>query len=179
MLQKSTMLKTVEPFFLNPTKEHYLKDISRKIGIAHTSIKINLDELVKRGLIKRKVEKKGKRKFPIYKAELNSKIFKTYKMLHNLTALIESGLIIYIGEKAMPKAVAVFGSYQRGEDIETSDVDIFVECKREELNLAQFEKKLGRKIQLHFNNNFLSYPKELKNNIINGIVLSGFLEGYT
>ena len=53
-----------------------------------------------------------------------------------------------------------------------------IECKKEELDLAKFEKKLSRKIELHFNERFISYPKELKNNIMNGIVLSGFLEGY-
>ena len=59
-----------------------------------------------------------------------------------------------------------------------SKIDLFVECKKEELNLEKFEKKLGRKIELHFNEDFTLFPKELKNNIINGIVLSGFLEGY-
>ena len=43
---------------------------------------------------------------------------------------------------------------------------------------SSFEKKLGRKIELHFNDTFNSYSKELKNNIINGMVLGGFLEGY-
>ena len=78
----------------------------------------------------------------------------------------------------MPKTIVLFGSYRRGEDVEESDIDIFLECKKENVNVERFEKKLGRKIQLHFQENFNAYPKELKNNIINGIVLSGFLEGY-
>ena len=53
-----------------------------------------------------------------------------------------------------------------------------VECKKEELDLSRFENKLGRRIQVHFKENFNAYPKELKNNIINGAVVSGFLEGY-
>ena len=72
----------------------------------------------------------------------------------------------------------MFGSYRRGEDVESSDIDIFVECADEPVNVAQFEKKLGRKIELHFKEDFTAYSKELKNNLINGIVLSGFLEGY-
>ena len=55
---------------------------------------------------------------------------------------------------------------------------MFIECKEKELDIKPFEKKLARKIELHFNENFNLYSKELKNNIINGIVLSGFLEGY-
>ena len=78
----------------------------------------------------------------------------------------------------MPKSIVLFGSYQKGEDSENSDIDLFVECDKEELDVKIFEKKLGRKIELHFKKDFTLYPKELKNNIINGIVLSGFLEGY-
>lgn len=178
MLQKSSTLRTVEIFFVNPTKKNYLMDISRNIGLAHTSVKKNLDKLVKLGLVIESVEKKGGRKFPIYQANIDNRLFKEYKMIYNLTTLLESGVIKFMEEKLMPKSIIVFGSYQRGEDTENSDIDIFVECKEEELNLDKFKKKLDRNIQLHFKENFSSYPKELKNNIINGIVVSGFLEGY-
>ncbi len=178
MLQKSSILKTSEIFFVSPNKKHYLMDISRSIGLAHTSVKKNLDKLVKLGLIIESIEEKGRRKFPLYKANTDNRLFKEYKMVYNLSSLLESGVIEFIEEKLMPKSIVLFGSYQRGEDIENSDIDIFVECKEEELTLNKFEKKLGRKIQLHFKENFTLYPKELKNNIINGIVVRGFLEGY-
>ncbi len=178
MLQKSSMLRTAEFFFVNPSKEQYLMDISRNIGLAHTSIKKNLKGLVKSGIIREYSEKKGGRLFPVYRANLDNKLFKRYKRIHNLSAILESGLVDFIEEKLIPKSVVLFGSYSGGEDTETSDVDLFVECKKEELNLKIFEKKLGRKIELHFKEKFNLYPEELKNNIINGIVLSGFLEGY-
>ncbi len=178
MLQKSSMLRTAEIFFVNPTKKNYLMDISRNIGLAHTSVKKNLDKLVKLELITESVEKRGGRKFPLYRANLDNKTFKKYKIIYNISSILESKLIEFIEEKLMPKSIVLFGSYQRGEDIENSDIDIFIECKKEELDISSFEKKLGRKIELHFNNNFNSYPKELKNNIVNGMVLSGFLEGY-
>jgi|SRR3989344_4457930 len=178
MLQKSSISRTAEIFFLHPTKSQYLMDISRKINIAHTSVKKNLDELVRLGIITESVEKKGSRKFPIYKASRESRLFKKYKLLYNLTAILESGIIEFIEEKLSPKSIILFGSYQKGEDTESSDIDLFVECSQEKLQLEKFEKKLMRKIQLHFNKCFTSYPKELKNNIMNGITLSGFLEGY-
>jgi len=178
MLQKSSMFRTIETFFINPTKKHYLMDISRTIGLAHTSVKKNLDELINLGLIVGSVDKKGDRKFPLFKANLDNKLFKNYKMIYNISVLFESKLVDFIDEKLMPKTIVLFGSYQRGEDIEKSDIDLFVECKKHHLEISSFEKKLGRKIELHFNDNFSSYSKELKNNIINGLVLSGFLEGY-
>ena len=42
--------------------------------------------------------------------------------------------------------------------------------------IKNYEKLIGRKIQLHFKEDFNKYAKELKNNIINGIVLVGYLE---
>ncbi len=178
MLQKSSIEQTRAFFFDSPTRGHSLMEISTVIGIAHTSIKQNLKELVKDGLIAESIEKKGKRKFPVYTAERNAKKFQQQKIIHNLSALLDSLLIDFLEDKLAPKAIVLFGSYRRGEDIETSDINIFVECKQEDIDLKQFEKKLKRKIEIHFQQNFLSYIKELRNNILNGIVLRGFLEGY-
>lgn len=178
MLQKSSIVRTAEIFFVNPNKKHYLMEVSRTIGLAHTSVKKNLINLVKSGLIIELVEKKGGRKFPIYKANRDNKNFKKYKTIYNISSILESKLVGFIEEKLMPKSIVLFGSYQRGEDTEKSDIDLFIECKKKELDLNPFEKKLKRKVELHFKENFTSYPDELKNNIINGMVLSGFLEGY-
>ncbi len=176
MLQKNNMWKTAGVFFDAPTKNHYLIEISRDINLAHTSVKKNIDKLLKSGLIKESCERKGKRDFPVYKADMDNKDYKKYKRIYNLISIWDAAG--FIEEKLMPKSIVLFGSYQKGEDIEDSDVDIFAECKEETLDFKKFEKKIKRKIQLHFNDNFNNYPKELKNNIINGVVLSGYLEGY-
>lgn len=168
----------LEVFFIEPSKEHYLMNISRTINIAHTSVKQNLIKLVKRGLINQETQRKGKRNFPVYKANKDNKEFKRYKMIYNITSLLESRLIDFLEEKIAPKAIILFGSYRRGEDLEDSDIDIFIEGIEEKIDLKIFEKKLKRKIQLHFKKDFNTYPKELKNNIINGILLQGFLEAY-
>ena len=178
MLQKSNMVRTIEIFFINPSKNYSLMEISKTIKLAHTSVKKNLKKLIGEGLITKSIEKKGKRKFPIYKASLDSKNFKKYKIVYNLYSLLESGLIEFVEEKLMPKSIVLFGSYSRGEDIGESDIDLFVECNKEQLDLKSFEKKLGRTIQINFREDFTLYSKELKNNIINGITLRGFLEGY-
>lgn len=178
MLQKSNTSRVEEVFFISPTKEHYLMDISRNVKLAHTSVKRNLKKLVRDGLIKELLEKRGKRKFPIYKANLGSKLYKIHKIVYNFSSLFQSGLIEFIEGKLSPKSIVLFGSFQRGEDTENSDIDLFVECKKKDLDFSDFEKKLKRKVEIHFNEDFTSYSKELKNNIINGVILSGFLEGY-
>jgi predicted nucleotidyltransferase len=178
MIQKCNISETAGLFFSNPSKTYYLMEISRKIKLAHTSVKKNLYLLKKYGIITETIEKKGKRKYPLYKANINSEEFRKQKKIFNYQSLMESGLVNYIGEKLMPKSIVLFGSFQKGEDFEDSDIDLFVECKKEQIELKLFEKLLNRKIELHFNDNFNNYPKELKNNIANGIVVYGFLEAY-
>lgn len=176
MLQKCSIYKTLEIFFQYPTKNFSVREISRRINLAHTSVKNNLKKLENSKLIKEKKEKKNTRIFPYYCANYQNKRFTKEKKYYNLKSLEESKLIDYINNQIMPKCIVIFGSFQIGEDIENSDIDVFVESEEEKLDINRFEKKLNRKIQLHFRKSFNNLPKELKNNIINGIVISGFLE---
>jgi len=178
MLQNSSMTKIAETFFNEPTKPHYLIEISKKSKLAHTSAKSYLISLKKNGIIQETIEKKGKRNFPIYMANLANPKYKLYKKLFNLNKILDSGLVDFLRDKFMPRTIILFGSYSRGEDVENSDIDIFVEAKKQEVNLQQFENKLKRKISLHFNENFNNYSKELKNNIINGEILYGYLDAF-
>ena len=54
MLQKCSLLRVFRVFAEEPMKIHYVKEISRKIGLAHTSVKKHLNELEKEELILRK-----------------------------------------------------------------------------------------------------------------------------
>jgi predicted nucleotidyltransferase len=175
MLQICSRDKVLNVFFLEPSKKHYLKEISKKIKIAHTSVKKILNELLKEKIIIEETERKGKRSFPLFYSNLENENFKNLKRLNNLKGIYDSRLIEYL-EEFMPKLVVLFGSYFRGEDIEDSDIDFFVEMKESEVDLKKFEKKLGRKINILFEENFNTLPGELKENIINGIVLQGVLE---
>lgn len=178
MLQKYNMFNVAGLFFDNPNKEFYLKEISKLSGIAHTSIKKYLNDLIKLGIVIDRNEKKGKRKFPYYKANKSSNEYIKYKKVYNHHKIHESGIIEYLKSELMPKVIILFGSYLRGENDLESDIDIYVQSKKTDIQLNRFERKLGHNVQLHFNEDFKNYPKELKNNIINGLVLYGYLNIY-
>ena len=178
MLQECSIIKVAAVFFNEPTSPHYLKEISQKANIAHTSVKSYLIQMKKQSLLKESLQKKGKRYFPIYQANLESKQYRRYKQLYNLLKLQESGLIDSLQDQLMPRSMVLFGSYSRGEDVEDSDIDIFLESKKAEFDIGTFEKKLNRKVQLHFKEHFAEYPPELKNNIINGFLLSGYVKAF-
>lgn len=180
MLQESTIWNVKGVFFKEPTQEHYLKEISRKAKVAHTVVKKHLDKFIREGIIKKTIQKKGSRNFPVYKANINGGMYRKEKRHYNLHNIGFYGLKVYLNNKLMPKTIVLFGSYARGEDTEESDIDIFVECKKQDIKLDQYEKyhELNRKIQLHFKKDFKEFSREMKNNIINGIVLRGYLEAF-
>ncbi len=178
MLQKYNIFKVAKVFFLEPSKEHYLKEISKKSSLAHTSVKKVLQDLKNKGIIKEKIYTRESRKFPVYFVDTENKNYKHNKKLFNLDRIFSSGLIENLKEKLMPQCIVLFGSYLRGEDIEESDIDLFIESEKENIDLKKFEKKLGRKIQLHFKKNFNEYNSEMKNNILNGTVIYGYLEAF-
>ena len=163
-------------FFSQPTRKHYLKEISVECGLAHTSVKCYLETLKKESIIKESSEKRGERTFPLYSANLSSDSYKRQKTINNIIRILDSGLIRHITDKTVPNSIILFGSYSRGEDTEDSDIDLFVEAKNQDLDVREFEGMLDRRIQIHFKEDISMYPKELKNSIINGFTLFGSIE---
>jgi len=75
-----------------------------------------------------------------------------------------------------PEAIILFGSYSRGEDTETSDIDLAVATtKKLSLNLTLYEKKLKRKISIH-EITLEKVSEEFLNNLANGLVITGYLK---
>lgn len=164
ILQKCSIWRVAEIFFLEPTKVHYVKEISKKIKLAHTSVKKHILELVKLGLVE-----ETSQVFKGYKAVRENPEFIFQKKISNLIMLKNSGLIEDLKEH-YPKSIILFGSYDKGEDIESSDIDIFVNCKKFKVNLTDFEKYLNRNIHLLFKE---ETTKSLVESINQGSILFG------
>ena len=171
LLQDYSLFKVLNVFFDDPVKDFQLREISRQIKLHHKSVAIYIRKLLKLGLIKLNT----KTLYESYNANSESHMFLHYKKSINLIKIYDSGLVEYLYEKLMPSCIVAFGSYAKGADIKDSDIDIFLETKEEKIDVAKYEDKLGRKIQLVFEKNINDLTKELRNNIINGIVLNGNL----
>ncbi len=171
LLKDCTLLKVLDVFFDDPLKDFQLREISRVIKLHHKSVLIYINQLLKLGLIKTNT----KTLYKSYNANTENQMFQVYKKIINQMKIYESGLIDYLYEKLMPNVIILFGGYAKGTDIKTSDIDLFIEAKEEKINIIKFEEKLGRKIHLVFEKDVNNLSKELKNNIINGVILSGNL----
>ena len=172
MLQKNNKYKLLKIFLFNPTEEFRLRELSRLSKISPPSVMAYLKEFEKEGLIK-SFKKRG---VPFYKSEIDGEKFREYKKISILFELNDSGLTDFLWDELSPKAIILYGSFAKGESLEESDIDLFIIGKEKKIRLEEFEKKLERKIHLMFDDNPKNIPNELKNNLINGIVLKGYLK---
>jgi len=163
-----------EYFCLNPTVKLRVRQIERIVKVPLPSVIRYTKELEQEGFLQRIVV--GGVTF--YSANRVLPQFLLEKKLFNLRQLLRSELIDFLKEELNNPVVIVFGSYVRGEDVEGSDIDLYVETvTKKKITVEKYEKVLGRKIQLFIYSKLNKVEnKELANNIINGIVLQGFVE---
>ena len=160
----------LEFLFDHPRGSFNGREVARELGVSAPAVKKAIKYLVEEELIN--VEKKV-----ILDIRLNfeNPFVMRLKKLHNLSKIFDSGVVDYIYDVCLPNSIILFGSYSLGEDLENSDIDIFVESKSKKLDLKDYEKFLKRDISIFFEGDFSKLSKELRNNIVNGVVLKGYL----
>ena len=165
-----------EYFFMNPTAKLRVRQMERELKLPLPSVIRYTKELVKDGMLNKAVISG----VAFYTADRAYKRFLVKKQLFNIGSLYESKLIDSLVLKYSNPAIVLFGSYSKGEDIEGSDIDLYIETpSKTTIELDEFEKKLQRKIQLFIYKNIRQVKnKELANNILNGIVLNSFVEAF-
>ena len=174
MKRKDTKNKIKEYFFLNPTTKLRVRQIERHAKVFLPSVVRYTKELENEKILK----KSQIANIRVYSADRISKQFLLEKRLFNIQQLFSSGLIPFLVEQLSNPTIVVFGSYSKGEDIEQSDIDIYVEFpSKKKVILDKFEKIFQKKIQIFICKNIQDVEnKELANNIVNGTTLNGFLE---
>lgn len=172
MLEKYNRYKLLKLFLDSPTDSFRLREIARLTKISPPSVMNYLKEFEKESLI----NKQTKRKVPFYTALRDNPQFILYKKIGIIFELNQCGLVSHIWDKLSPQAIVLYGSFAKGESIENSDIDLFILGKNKNMELVDFEKKLNKKVHLFFKESLKEIPNELKNNILNGIILKGYLK---
>ena len=174
MKNKNIKQIIIDYFFINPTAKLRVREMERILKLPLPSIIRYCRELEKEKILS--IIKTGSVMF--YTADRTSEKYLLEKRLYNIKTMYESGTVEYIKRELSNPAIVLFGSYAKGEDTEESDIDMYLETlSKRDLNLKKFEKTLKRKIQIfrHKNLKEIQNP-HLENNIINGILLNGFVE---
>ena len=166
--------KIKEYFFVNPTSKLRVRQIERELRLPLPSVIRYCRELEKEGIIKKELVSG----ISTYSADRISKSYITGKRLFNLKSIFESGILEYLIKEYSNPVIVLFGSYSRGEDIENSDIDLYVETpSKKYIKLDGFATKLKRAIQVfNYSNIGQINNAHLRNNLVNGVVLNNFLE---
>ena len=179
MSKKIDKMQILKHFIEEPEREFHIRELAKITKTAPTTATVYLEDFKKENLL----EKSKSRNVILFKANLENPLFKEIKKHYNIINILKSGLLEYLNEQLnYPEAIILFGSYAKGENTKNSDIDLFILTEsKKEISLKQFEEKLIPEIQLFIYNkkelnNLKKINKDLLNNILNGIKLSGFIE---
>ncbi len=152
-----------------------LSDISKNLNVSVTAVSKSIKQLEEIKLIN--IEKDKKINLILVFLNRTNKRAIQLKRVENLKMIYKSGLSDYLEEEYLGATIILFGSYSKGEDTIQSDIDIAIIGRKEkQINLKKFEDILNRKIIINFYSKFLEIHKHLKENLCNGIILTGGVE---
>ena len=151
------------------------RQIAIALGVSQPAVTKALPNLEKENFILIKKDKETKR-WAIKLNMDNHKVMQL-KRVDNIKQVYESRFADFLEKEFAGATIILFGSYSRGDDTLNSDIDVAVIGRKNKLiNLEQFEKMLEREIRINFYDSFKDIHKNLKENLLNGIVLSGGIE---
>tara|TARA_Y100000310_G_C20688293_1_gene820537 strand:+ start:3534 stop:4040 length:507 start_codon:yes stop_codon:yes gene_type:complete len=154
-----------EYLFNNPSNTKTVRQISKNTNTPVTTTQRYLKVLKENNIIDKENNLK------------NTPYTKFLKTMFIIDKIHTSGLLDYLTEKLTPDTIILFGSIRKGEYTKESDLDMFIQTStKKKLSLSKFENTLNHKIDLFIESNISNLPKQLQNNIINGIKLQGYLK---
>ncbi|MEK6815989.1 MAG: nucleotidyltransferase domain-containing protein [Nanoarchaeota archaeon] len=168
---KNNGYMVLELFIKHPVKDFSVRGIARDLGMSHATVLSYIGEIERLGLVR----KNSSTLYPTYYANTEGSRYRMYKRDWLIFLISESGLINHVQSETFASSIVLFGSGAKATFTENSDIDIFVEAKEKKLNLSKYERKLGHKVNLLFDASINNLSRELRNNIINGIVFYGFI----
>ena len=143
----------------------YEREIVEDTDVSRSAVNLACNALYQAGLLTR--EQRGRMNF--YAVADRHPFVRQFKVLDTIARL--EPLLAKL--QPLSRRIVLFGSCAKGEYDAESDIDLCIIGSETKLNFDKF--KLNHKIQLFFFSKLSEIPKNLKQNIINGVKLYGFL----
>ncbi len=163
-------------FFNQPTKHWHFEDIIEKADISRPQAALWLKKFMEQRLINR-VKTKGK--MPYYLADVSNNNYQLKKRLFILNIFEKSGFLGHLISLQKAKTIILFGSMNRWDWHENSDVDLFIYGDSEGFQKERYRDKLHRDIEIFM----FKDRKELKDikygllrEIVEGYLIKGSLD---
>jgi len=140
------ILKALEFFIIDPYREIYLREFSRKLKISPNTAQRFLNLFLKEDLITE--ERKANLRY--FKANLNNIVFRNIKLTHSLKKIKDTGLIDHL--KKDSSSVILFGSIAKGLDDKNSDIDLVCIGNKKNINITEIQEKINQELNIHIFN---------------------------
>lgn len=163
----------LELFYNESSKQWHFDDIVKKSRMSRDKVNKWLKRFVREGII-RKV--KPDRKMPYYIANFNNYSYKVKKKIYAIQELYKCGLMNHLFELDGAKTIVIFGSFSRADWHTDSDIDLFIYGNNTNFNKGEYEKILGREIQV-FNAQNTSDLKKMGVGLIKNIIKGDLIKG--
>lgn len=155
------IFKDIKPFFEDVFRETSVREYARIRKVSPPTASSLLKRLAEEQVL-------------IMRKDRNLLLFRANKEFFLFRDLAISFWKYVIGEAFKPlredllyKRLILFGSVQKVENTSNSDIDIFINIPRKNIDLLVVEKALKRKVQLHFSDSLRN--EHLKKNIEKGV----------
>ena len=170
-----TQLEIIRFLFLKAGMSFNARALATALDVSQPAISKAIPSIRKHGIINTQKDKDSGR----WLIELNrdEPWVMELKRADNLRLVYESGLSGFLEQEFPGGTIILFGSFSRGDDTVESDIDIAIIGRKEkEVRLETYEKILGKRIVINFYSSLKDIHKDLRENLCNGIVLTGGIE---
>lgn len=162
-LGKKVEIEVLKPYTTSPSGKFHLRELARKLGMNHTSLRPHLNSLKSKGIIKEKTEGRNRvfylnqtsKLLPYYlvqaEADRTFEFLKDKKEIMSLWKGFENK--IDLKQRVEIDLLVLFGSFVRGDETEESDIDLFLSAPEKtsievEKVLQSLESVVGRSINV-------------------------------
>lgn len=164
------IFNNLKPFFEDCYRRVNVREYAKLVSISPPTASTLLNKYEKSNLL----IKEKNRNYLFFHANNKEKQFVELSKIYWAERL--KTVIEHLKKELVSPAIVLFGSLSKAETKSDSDVDLAIFTNKKNINLAKFEEKLGRNIQIFWFKSVRDIEsKELANNILNGYLLMGRL----
>ncbi len=134
----------LKPFFENVKGKYSVREYARLVNVSPPTASKILKTLVDENILI--LVDSGFYLF--FSVNFDNSLFKDLHKSYWRSALREE--LLKIHDVFLFRKIILFGSIQKGENLLESDIDLFIDMPKKEINLDKLGKKFNKVIQLHF-----------------------------
>lgn len=154
LFTSKTRVRLLETLLLNPTKEFHLREISRQIRVSAPYVRREMMNLMKLGLVLRR----SQGNMTLFRLHRNSPIAEELKRIFLKTESFGQYIRSSLEEIGDVKFALIYGSFAKGEEAETSDIDLLIVGKINERKVLSVLERIEERVARE--TNYIAWTEE-------------------